>query len=31
MAQDTGTDNYSIYLDSQPDDLVIVPTEGDGE
>ncbi len=27
MAQDTGTEEYSVFLDSYPDDLVIVPSK----
>jgi len=29
MAQDTGTEEYSLFLDSYPDDLVIVPSKKD--
>ncbi len=28
MTQNTDRQEYSIFLDSLPDDLVIIPTEG---
>jgi hypothetical protein len=31
MAQDIGTEEYSVFLDSYPDDLVIVPSEKSGK
>lgn len=31
MTQNTDRQEYSVFLDSLPDDLVIIPTEGTDE